>query len=193
MRAVVLGCALVLGGLPGLFVPCALAHSGHGDEFVQNGSVDQVGADLDQDQLLGIITNKPKLTAEGQLTVPNASIVDVDGQPLVFVYSGTTYDPVFIRTGTVLADQTVVLEGVTANEDVVVSGALSLFAESQKKDRSLHNQQTTSTETHKHADSDQATATSPQWLLLGRVGVAVVVVIAAIVGFRSLRDAPDDR
>ena len=53
----------------------------------------------------------------------------------MFVRSGKTYDPVFVRLGAVTGDRTFVLDGVSADEQVVVSGALSLYAESQKKDR----------------------------------------------------------
>ena len=124
------------GGVQGLVIsPAALAHSGHGDEFVQNGEVDQVKASPEQDQLLGITTAAPQSGPDGGLTLPSVAIVDAAGKPLVFVRSGSTYDPVFVRLGRISADRTVVLEGVSADEQVVVSGALSLYAESQKKDR----------------------------------------------------------
>ena len=85
--------------------------------------------------MLGIATEKPKLSANGELSVPNVAIVKAYGEPYVFVYSGTTYDPVVIKPGSVSVDRTVVLDGVTADERIVVSGALSIFAESQKNKR----------------------------------------------------------
>ena len=135
MRALFLCCAVLCVSAQGLVTPAALAHSGHGDEFVQNGEVDQVKASPDQDQLLGIITDAPQSGPDGQLTVPSVAVVDAAGKPLVFVRSGSTYDPVFVRLGAATNDRIVVLEGVTADEQVVVSGALSLYAESQKQDR----------------------------------------------------------
>ena len=71
MRAIVLSCALLCGAVQSLSVPAALAHAGHGDEFVQNGEVDQVKASPGQDQLLGITTAVPQRSRDGQLTVPS--------------------------------------------------------------------------------------------------------------------------
>ena len=195
MRAFVLGCALLCGGVQGFAVPAALAHAGHGDEFVPNGEVEQVKASPEQDQLLGIDTAAPQSTPDGQLTVPSVAIVDAEGKPLVFVRSGSTYDPVFVRLGPVSSDRTVVLEGVSADEQVVVSGALSLYAESQKKDRpageqsptgSAGDDQTeTETETDVETEVEPASSSSPAWLLPGGIGVAVLVILAVVLGFRG--------
>ena len=185
MRAFILGCALLCGGLQGLVVPAALAHSGHGDEFVQNGSVGQVKSTPGQDQLLGIATEKPLVAADGQLSVPSVAIVDADGKLLVFVHSGKTYDPVFIRIGPVNADRTVVLEGVTANEEVVVSGALSLYAESHKKDRLPVDQQNQHSQATEQPQSGGEQSTSPPWLVPGVIGIAFIVLAAAVFGLRG--------
>ena len=186
MRAFVLSFALLCGGVQGFVVsPAALAHSGHGDEFVQNGEVDQVKASPDQDQLLGITTAAPQSEPDGQLSVPTVAIVDANGQSLVFVRSGTTYDPVFVVLGAVTGDRTVVLEGVSADEQVVVSGALSLYAESQKKDRVPAEASPASTASAKPAQAnDQSAQTStPAWLLPG--GVGVLMILAVGLGLRS--------
>ena len=190
MRAFVLSFALLCGGLQYLIMsPAALAHSGHGDEFVQNGEVDQVKASPDQDQLLGITTAAPQSEPDGQLTLPSVAIVDANGKSLVFVRSGTTYDPVFVVLGAVTGDRTVVLEGVSADEQVVVSGALSLYAESQKKDRVPVEASPASTASAKPAQADDQSAqtSTPAWLLPGGVGVgvAVLVILAVGLGLRS--------
>ena len=186
MRAFVLSCALLCGGVQGLVLsPAALAHSGHGDEFVQNGEVDQVKASPDQDQLLGITTAAPQSEPGGQLTLPTVAIVDANGKSLVFVRSRNTYDPVFVVLGAVTGDRTVVLEGVSADEQVVVSGALSLYAESQKKDRVPVEASPASTASAKPTQADVETPqnSAPAWLLLG--GVAVLVILAVGLGLRS--------
>ena len=135
MRPLAFTCIAAMAGIGGFYQAPVLAHAGHGDEFVQTGSVGQVKANPNRDQLLGIVAEKPKLDANGQLSVPNVAIVKANGEPYVFVFSGTTYDPVVVKLGPVSVDRTVVLEGVTADEQIVVSGALSIFAESQKKKR----------------------------------------------------------
>ncbi|HCA62119.1 MAG TPA: hypothetical protein DEO90_09680 [Synechococcales bacterium UBA8647] len=186
MRAFVLSCAVVCGAVQGVVVPAAVAHSGHGDEFVQNGEVDQLKASPDQDQLLGITTAAPQSGPDGQLTVPSVAVVDAAGKPLVFVSTGTTYDPVFVRLGAATNDRTVVLEGLSADEQVVVSGALSLYAESQKKERALAETSPTSTAM---ADSgrvevDPAQTSTPAWLLPGGITVAVFVILGGVMAVR---------
>ena len=187
MRAFVLSCALLCGGVHGLVLsPAALAHSGHGDEFVQNGEVGQVKASPEQDQLLGITTAAPQSEPDGQLTLPTVAIVDAEGKSLVFVRTGNTYDPVFIVLGSVTGDRTIVLEGISADEQVVVSGALSLYAESQKKERALAETSPTSTAM---ADSgrvevDPAQTSTPAWLLPGGITVAVFVILGGVMAVR---------
>lgn len=187
MRAFVLSCALVCGGVQGLAVPFVLAHSGHGDEFVQNGAVGQVKSSPEQDQLLGITTAQPQSGPDGQLTVPTVAIADAEGKPLVFVRSGDTYDPVFIRLGPATDDRTVVLEGVSADEQVVVSGALSLYAESQKKVRvPVEKSPISSTDGEQvQAEVEPAPGTSPGWLLPGGIGAAALVVIGLVLVLRG--------
>ena len=187
MRAFVLSCLLLCGSAQCFVGPAVRAHSGHGDEFVQNGEVDQVKASPEQDQLLGITTAAPQSEPDGQLTLPSVAIVDAEGKSLVFVRSGNTYDPVFVVLGAVTGDRTVVLEGVSADEQVVVSGALSLYAESQKKDRVPVEATPASTAGAKPAQADVETAqnSAPAWLLAGGVGVAVLVIFGVVAGVRS--------
>ncbi len=187
MRAFVLGCALLCGGVEGLTVPSALAHSGHGDEFVQKSEVRQVSASPDQDQFLGITTAQPQRGLDEQLTVPSVAIIDAEGKPLVFVRSGDTYDPVFIRLGPATDDRTVVLEGVSADEQVVVSGALSLYAESQKKVRIPVEKSPISTTDGEQVQAkvESAPGTSPGWLLPGGIGAAALVVIGLVLVLRG--------
>lgn len=185
MRAFVLSCALVLGGAQGFVIPAAKAHSGHGDEFVQNGAVNQVKASPEQDQLLGISTAAPQSGPDGQLTVPTVAIVDAAGKPLVFVNSGSTYDPVFVRLGPAIGDRTVVIEGVSANEQVVVSGALSLYAESQKNVRLTAIEPKTSLDQSEQTQPTDESPASPPWLVSGLIGVAVFLLALAIFGLRG--------
>jgi len=109
----------------------AVAHVGHGDEFQNQGNVRQVKANAATDGLLGVTTEQPQQGPAG-LTVPAAAVVDADGQSLVFVKSGTTYDPVVVTLGDSSGDRVTVTSGVSADEAVVVQGALTLYAESKK-------------------------------------------------------------
>ncbi len=113
----------------------ALAHVGHGDEFQNQGNVRQVKAKADTDTLLGVTAEKPQQGPDG-LSVPATAVVDADGKPVIFVKTATTYDPVYVETGANQGDRVVVTSGIDPTDDVVVAGALSLYAESKKTQQS---------------------------------------------------------
>lgn len=132
MRALLLAGSLSLGTLALGGLSPSMAHVGHGDEFQQTGNVRQVQASAELDSMLGI-TTAPATEAAGVVTIPVAAVVDADGKPLAFVKSGTTYDPVFLKTGASQGDQIEVTDGsISPGDDVVTQGALSLYAESKK-------------------------------------------------------------
>jgi cation efflux system membrane fusion protein len=58
--------------------------------------------------------------------------VDANGKPLLFVQTEKTYDPVYVQTGANQGDSVVVTGGIDPTDDIVISGALSLYAESMK-------------------------------------------------------------
>ena len=111
--------------------PAALAHAGHGDEFKPQGDARQVRRQAESDGLLGVATARPAQGSDG-LTVPSTALVDANGKPLLFVQMEKTYDPVYVQTGASQGDRVVVSEGIDPTDDVVISGALSLYAESLK-------------------------------------------------------------
>ncbi|MFN5222188.1 MAG: hypothetical protein ACK5FE_14990 [Cyanobacteriota bacterium] len=113
----------------------ALAHVGHGDEFQTQGNVRQVKTNAETDALLGVTAEKPQQGPDG-LSVPATAVVDADGKPVIFVKTATTYDPVFVETGANQGDRVVITSGIDPTDDVVVAGALSLYAESKKTQQS---------------------------------------------------------
>ena len=132
MRALLLAGGLSLGTLALAGFSPAMAHVGHGDEFQQQGNVRQVKASADIESMLGI-TTAPATKTGGVVSIPVAAVVDADGKPLAFVKSGTTYDPVFLKTGASQGDQIAITDGsISPGDDVVTQGALSLYAESKK-------------------------------------------------------------
>ncbi len=179
MRAVLLATSLSLGTLALGGLSPAMAHVGHGDEFQQQGNVRQVKASAEIDSLLGI-TTAPATEAGGVVTIPVAAVVDADGKPLAFVKSGTTYDPVFLKTGASQGDQIEITDGsLSPGDDVVTQGALSLYAESKKS------QSATAASGEPPAAASDAPATpaaaTPSAdaglnpLLIGAAGVVVVI------------------
>ncbi len=186
MRALLLATSLGLGSLALGGPHPAVAHVGHGDEFQQQGNVRQVKASAEIDSLLGI-TTAPATEAGGVVSIPVAAVVDAEGKPLVFVKSGTTYDPVFIQTGATKGDQIDVTDGVTAGENVVTQGALSLYAESKKSQGSTAaDGEPPSAPAETPATPVAAAPTAPAGpnpLLIG-AGAVVVVVGAGVVASR---------
>lgn len=156
--------------------PVAMAHVGHGDEFQQQGDARQVRRQADSDGLLGVATARPEQGPDG-LTVPSTAVVDAAGKPLLFVQTDTTYDPVYVKTGASQADRVVVSEGIDPTDDVVISGALSLYAESLKTQ-----QAEPAAADGKPADQGdrRAAASSPLPLPLLAAGGVVVLAAGAI-------------
>lgn len=111
--------------------PVALAHVGHGDEFQQQGDARQVQRNAESDALLGVATAIAEQGPDG-LTVPTTALVDAKGKTLLFVQTEKTYDPVYVETGASQGDRVVVTKGIEPTDEVVISGALSLYAESLK-------------------------------------------------------------
>ena len=154
-----------------------MAHVGHGDEFQQQVDLRQVKANADSDALLGIVTARPQAGPDG-LTLPSTAVVDADGKSLVFVKTATSYDPVFVETGANEGDQVVISKGIDLGDDLVVEGALLLYAESKKT------QQVEPAGAGKAASGDPAGGAQP----LANPGlIAAGVAVIAAGGFAATR------
>ncbi|MCP9889295.1 hypothetical protein KBY96_15360 [Cyanobium sp. ATX 6A2] len=153
--------------------PAAMAHVGHGDEFQQQGEARQVRRNADSDALMGVATARPEAGPDG-LTVPGTALVDADGQPLLFVQTETTYDPVYVETGASQGDRVVVTTGIDPTDDVVISGALSLYAESLKTQQAEPAAKASET-----AGNSEAQAAADRGLPVPALIAGAVVVLAA--------------
>ena len=82
----------------------------HAGDFVEV-SLSTAGSDIDQ------------------LAVPTEAIVQLQGQTVVFrARTGEEFEPVPLKVGAVVADHTIVTDGVTAGDRVVVAGTYALKA-----------------------------------------------------------------
>ena len=61
------------------------------------------------------------------LTVPNAAVLEAEGETFVFVREGTKYDRVDIKIGVVDDQYTQVLSGIVPGDEVVTVGARELY------------------------------------------------------------------
>ena len=166
--------------------PAALAHAGHGDEFKPQGDARQVRRQAESDGLLGVVTARPAQGSDG-LTVPSTALVDANGKLLLFVQMEKTYDPVYVQTGASQGDRIVVTEGIDPTDDVVISGALSLYAESLKIQPAE-----SAAETKKPAATTlvkQEAASGPPVPVLAAGGVVVLAAGAIWLSRRKQTDA----
>lgn len=112
--------------------PAALGHAGHGDEFKAEGGVNRVEVNTQTDSLLGIQVSPIESAADGKVMIPVSALVEDNGRQLVFVQYENFYEPVPVTTGETQGELVEILDGVSANEQLVTEGSLSLYSESRK-------------------------------------------------------------
>ena len=181
--------------------PAALGHAGHGDEFKAEGGVNRVEVNTQTDSFLGIQVSPIESAADGKVMIPVSALVEDNGRQLVFVQYENFYEPVPVTTGATKGELVEILEGVSADEQLVTQGSLSLYAESRKTQTAeatsttdqAHVQADTKGTPHSHnaegnmvkGDSSEATKTAeesggiPKVLLAavgGGIGLAVAVI-----------------
>lgn len=69
-------------------------------------------------------------TAESVLAIPKTAVVDANGQSLVFVQNGNTFEPVEVLVGKQAGDLIEVKEGLFEGDQVVTQRAQQLYAQS---------------------------------------------------------------
>ncbi len=130
-RAVGYGATLLLGLM--LSTPGAIAHIGHDNEFKGDGSkvTKPITVNAETATALGIkaetLTSSTDAT---KLAIPNSSIVDANGQKLVYVQEGSSYQALVIQTGKTQGDKIEVTEGnLKPDAMLVTQGATLLYSQ----------------------------------------------------------------
>jgi len=110
------------------------AHVGHGDEFQAEGGINRVAVNAETDAMLGIEVKpiEPAPDGSAAVLIPVTALVDDAGKQLVFVQYENFYEPVPVTTGTTQGELIEVTQGLSAGENLVTQGSLSLYAESRK-------------------------------------------------------------
>ncbi|WP_323250863.1 cobalt transporter [Spirulina sp. CCNP1310] len=106
------------------------AHVGHGDEFQAEGGIDRVPVNAETDAVMGIEVTP--IAAGATVLIPATALVEDNGRQLVFVQYENFYEPVPVTTGATQGELIEVTEGLSAGEQLVTQGSLSLYAESRK-------------------------------------------------------------
>lgn len=125
----VLGLLLCTASVP------VLAHVGHNSEFAGGDAakiMQPIEVDANKAAALGIKTEAVAPTADGGiLKVPSSSsLVDANGQKLVYIQEGTTYKPISVQAGTDSGDVVEIKEGnLVPGNQIVMQGATLLYSE----------------------------------------------------------------
>lgn len=80
---------------------------------------------------LEILTDR---TSDPVLTIPASALVDAEGRTLVFVQNGNAFEPVEVTVGRRAGNQAEIQNGLFEGDQVVVQGALQLYAQSLRSD-----------------------------------------------------------
>jgi hypothetical protein len=192
-RAVGYGAAVLLSLM--LSASTTIAHVGHDNEFKGDGSkvTEPLTVNAETATALGIKTETLTASADAtKLSVPNSSVVDAEGQKLVYVQEGTSYKPVVIQTGTTQGDKIEVTEGnLTPGAMLVTQGATLLYSQA------LRGGTTTSpTPASAEASSTVANATSESTAASGIspllwVGIPAGFGVVGVIAFLGLNKSSD--
>lgn len=124
---------------------------------------------------LEILTDR---TSEAVLTVPSTAVVEANAQEMVFVQNGDRFEPVEVTTGDTAGDRIVIERGLFEGDQVVVQGALQLYAQS------LRGGDRAAPDSSSEAPPEDGSGSST-WFL---VGAGTLVVVAFALGRGSRRD-----
>jgi cobalt-zinc-cadmium efflux system membrane fusion protein len=82
---------------------------------------------------LEVLTDK---TPTAVLVIPTSAVVEANGRQLVYVENGTTFEPAEVTLGRTLGDLVEIKSGLFDGDRIVTLGAIQLYAESLKGNRS---------------------------------------------------------
>ncbi len=111
-----------------------LAHVGHNSEFAGGDAakiMQPIEVDASKATALGIKTEAVAPTPDGGiLKVKSTSLVDANGQKLVYIQEGTTYKPISVEIGSDSGDVVEIKEGnLASGNQIVTQGATLLYSE----------------------------------------------------------------
>lgn len=111
----------------------AIAHIGHDNEFKGDGSklTQPITVNAATATALGIKAEAISSSTDAtKLAIPNSSIIDANGQKLVYVQEGNSYKPIVIQTGKTQGDKIEVTEGnLKPGAMLVMQGGTLLYSQ----------------------------------------------------------------
>jgi len=170
------------------------AHVGHDSEF-QGGDTSQIMQPVEVNtntaEAMGIKSKPlaPSTSGSGALSIPSSSIVDANGQKLVYIQKDATYQPVAIETGTTDGDMVEVTEGNLSSGDAIVTqGATLLYSQALRGKPQTESQPANEpmTENNEAAPTGE-TGTSPLlWIgIIAGLGVFGIIAFVGVMGLKG--------
>lgn len=107
------------------------AHVGHNQEFQGDASqmMKPIEVDAKTAETMGIKVEA--IADSATLSIPSSSVIDANGQQLVYLQEGNTFKPVVVKSGSVTGDVAAVQEGnLKAGDRIVTQGATLLYSQS---------------------------------------------------------------
>jgi hypothetical protein len=151
-----------------------LAHVGHDNEFAGGDAakvMQPIEVDANKAATLGIKTEVIAKSASGAtIKVPSTSLVDANGQKLVYIQEGASYKSVSVQIGSDSGDVVEIKEGNLApGNKIVTQGATLLYSQALRGKASTKTQTSSSQPTAPHSHSSFPW----MWVVTG-TGVVVV-------------------
>ncbi|MEG4088968.1 hypothetical protein [Microcoleus sp. Pol12B4] len=143
------------------------AHVGHNSEFAGGDAakiMQPIKVDASKATALGIKTEAIAPTTDGGIVkVPSTSLVDANGQKLVYIQEGTTYKPISVQIGSDSGDVVEIKEGnLVPGNQIVMQGATFLYSEALRGKPQAETQASPATsQVETQASPATSAATSP--------------------------------
>ncbi|MEK0181884.1 MAG: hypothetical protein EAZ78_23950 [Oscillatoriales cyanobacterium] len=159
------GSSFVLGLMLCTASAPVLAHVGHNSEFAGGDAakiMQPIEVDANKAAALGIKTEAiPPTTDGGILKVPSTSLIDANGQKLVYIQEGATYKPISVQIGSDSGDVVEIKEGnLVSGNQIVTQGATLLYSEALRGKPQAEAQASPATSQASPAISQASPATS---------------------------------
>lgn len=127
------GSSLIVGLMLWTAPTSLLAHVGHNSEFAGGDAtkiMQPIELDANKASALGIKTEVIASSSKGLIKVPSTSLVEANGQKLVYIQEGTTYKPISVQIDSDSGDVVEIKEGnLATGNQIVTQGATLLYSQ----------------------------------------------------------------
>lgn len=167
-----------------------LAHVGHNNEFQGDAAqvMQPITVDAKTADASGIRSQPIGQSENGaSLTVPLVSLVDANGQKIVYLQEGETYTPIAVQVGDMSGDTVQIIEGNLSQGNLIVAQGATLLYSQALKNKPIVAQPSPTGETSVASEPSRA-GRFPLWMTIG-VGVGATSIIG-LLAMRTRKPRP---